>query len=108
MRRTLSSAAIAAFVMFVNVSAALAQGTGGGSGGSSCSGNHDPGKIGECAKGIVSSNAKAIWWILLVVGVLSMIASRKAGRAVATGVLLVVSGIAIYNPAGVGSMMSNL
>jgi hypothetical protein len=37
--------------------------------------------------------------------VLFMAASRKAGRAAATGVALVVSGVVIYNPAGVAGMM---
>jgi hypothetical protein len=102
MRRTLSAAALAAFVMLANASAALA------AGGSNGCGSHDPGKIGDCAKGIFSSNAKAFWWILLVAGLLFMAASRRAGRAVATGVVLLISGIAIYNPAGIGQMMSNL
>lgn len=65
----------------------------------------DPTKIGDNLKGIVSPNAKAIWWVLLVCGVLFMAASRKAGRAAATGVALVVSGVVIYNPAGVAGMM---
>lgn len=101
MRRTLSSAALAALVMLANAATAMAAGSDG------C-GSHDPNKIGDCAKGIFSSNAKAFWWILLVAGLLFMAASRKAGRAVATGVVLLISGIAIYNPAGVGAMMSNL
>lgn len=100
MRRTLSSAALAVFVVLANAATALAASDGCGS--------HDPNKIGDCAKGIFSSNAKAFWWILLVAGLLFMAASRKAGRSVATGVILVISGIAIYNPAGVGAMMSNL
>jgi hypothetical protein len=65
----------------------------------------DPTKIGDNLKGIVSPNAKAFWWVLLVCGVLFMAASRKAGRAAATGVALVVSGVVIYNPAGVAGMM---
>lgn len=103
MRRTISTAALAAFVMLANSATTLAA-----TSQSNGCGSHDPNRIGDCAKGIFSSNAKAFWWILLVAGLLFMAASRKAGRAVATGVVLVISGVAIYNPAGVGSMMSNL
>lgn len=97
MRRTGSSVALAVFMALANASTSLA----------ACNTNHDVEKIGNCAKGVVSSNAKAFWWILLVVGLLFMAASRKASRAIATGAVLVLSGIAIYNPAGVGEMMSN-
>jgi hypothetical protein len=97
-RRALSTAALTAFVVISNSAAALA---------ADCNTNHDVTKIGDCAKGIVSSNAKAVWWILLVVGVLSALTSRRAGRAVASIGLIIVSGIAIYNPNGVGQMMSN-
>lgn len=100
MRRTVSTAALAAFVMFANAATALAAPNG-------C-GTHDPSKIGDCAKGIFSINAKAFWWILLVAGLLFMAASRRAGRAVATGIVLLISGIAIYNPGGIGQMMTNL
>lgn len=104
MRRTASTTALTVLVVLMNVATALAA----GDKATICSDNHDASKVGECAKGIFAPNAKAFWWILLVAGLLFMAASRKAGRAVATGVILVVSGIAIYNPGGVGEMMSNL
>jgi hypothetical protein len=97
-RRALSTAALTAFVVLTNSAVALA---------AACNTNHDVTRVGDCAKGIVSANAKAIWWILLVVGVLSALTSRRAGRAVASIVLIIISGIAIYNPNGVGALMSN-
>jgi hypothetical protein len=94
--------------VFVAVAAALVNTASAGAAAAATptpSGGADPTQIGNNLKSVVSPNAKAFWWVLLVCGVLFMAASRKAGRAAATGVALVISGIVIYNPGGVGSMM---
>lgn len=96
MRRTLSAAVVGLVVLLVDAAGAYA------------ADKADPSKIGDNVKDVFAPNAKAFWWILLVGGLLFMAGSRKAGRAVATGVLLIISGIAIYNPAGVGAMMAGL
>jgi ribulose 1,5-bisphosphate synthetase/thiazole synthase len=95
LRNALSSALLASFVLSVNASAALAQGS-------------DPTKVGDNAKDIILPNAKAIWWICLVCGLLYAAASRKAGRA--GGIIggLLLSGIVIYNPGGVASFMQGI
>lgn len=109
MRRTLSAAAIAAFVMLANAATAMAAGQSGGSTSSAgCNADHDVDKIGNCAQKVVSSNAKAFWIILLIVGLLIAASSRKTSRAVAGVGILIISGIAIWNPVGVGAMMSSL
>lgn len=101
MRRTPSSAVIAVLVILTNASVALAAAP-------AKTGSGDPTQIGDNVKAIVSPNAKAFWWVFLVVGLLFMAASRKAGRAVATGIILVVSGVVIWNPAGATSMIAGL
>jgi hypothetical protein len=95
-QRSVSALIVAVSTLAINASSAFAQKAGGS----------DPTKIGENVKSIVTPNAKAFWWIFLVGGLLFMAASRKAGRAVGMGILLLVSGIAIWNPVGVTSMMS--
>lgn len=102
MRRIVSTVGAGFVVLLVNSASALAAAP------AKPTPTDDPTKIGENVKSVFAPNAKAFWWVLLVAGLLFMAASRKAGRAVATGVLLVISGIAIYNPEGVGSMMAGL
>ena len=94
--KPLRIAAVAAFVFVANASVALAATAG------------DPTKVGDNVKDIVSPNAKAFWWVALVVGALGATFKRKASSAGAIGIALLVSGIVIYNPAGVGSMMQGL
>lgn len=102
MRRIASTVVVGLVVLFVDTAAAF------GAEKAGPTPPADPTKIGENVKDVFAPNAKAFWWVLLVSGLLFMAASRKAGRAVATGVLLVVSGVAIYNPGGVGAMMAGL
>jgi hypothetical protein len=95
-RNALSATVLFAFVFMVNTSAALAADGG------------DPKSIGDNIKGIVMPNAKALWLICLIGGVLGMAFSRRASKAGGIAIMLVVSGIAIYNPVGVGSMMKGV
>lgn len=92
--RAVSVAVVVACTFAVNTAVAL-----GASG--------DATKIGDNAKDIVLPNAKAFWWICLVVGVLGMAASRKASRAGGIAIMLLISGVVIYNPAGVASFMQS-
>lgn len=89
---------VATCAMLINVTAALAAPDEGS----------DPTKIGDNAKDVVLPNAKAFWWICLVVGLLGMAATRKASRAGGIAAMLVISGIAIFNPAGAASTMQGL
>lgn len=95
MNRLAGAAVVSVCVLLVNASAALAAGS-------------DPTKIGDNAKGIVEPNAKSFWWICLVAGLLGMAASRKASRAGGIAVMLLLSGIVIYNPGGAGSFMQGV
>jgi hypothetical protein len=111
MRRTLSTAALAVFVILTNAAVAMAASSGNGSGGSekcATDTNHDPTQIGHNLQCIAQPNAKGFWWCGLIGGLLVMVFSRKASRAAGGLAVLVVSGIAIWNPVGVGAMMSNL
>jgi hypothetical protein len=67
----------------------------------------DPSKVGDNVKSIVTPNVKAFWWVALVCGLVFMAISRKASRAGGVAVILIISGIAIWNPGGVTNMMSN-
>lgn len=90
--------AFAAICTFsISAAAALAQDKG-----------SDPTQVGNNVKDIVSPNAKAFWWVFLVIGLLGMAATRKASRAGGIGALLLISGIAIYNPGGVGNFMQGI
>ena len=92
-RSSLGVAFVALYVFFAGAAVASAADTA------------DPTKIGDNVKGILEPNAKAGWWILLVGGLLFMAATRKAGRAAGTAIFLVASGVAIWNPLGVVSLM---
>lgn len=106
MPKTLRVLALSAVLWAAAAPVALAaQGSGGGGGGSCAKG--DVSKIGDCTKGIVSPNAKAFWWICLVIGLLFMAGSRKASRAGGIAAVLIISGVAVFNPAGVGTAMQN-
>lgn len=93
--RALSVVTVATLAFVINSAAALAEGT-------------DPKDVGNNVKDIITPNAKAFWWVALVGGLLGMAFTRKASRAGGIAAMLLVSGIAIYNPAGVGSFMKNL
>lgn len=89
------AAAVTACAFSINAAAALAAGS-------------DPTKIGDNAKDVVWPNAKAFWWIFLLLGVLRVVATRKRSEAGGVFIALLVAGIVIYNPAGVGSSMQGL
>jgi hypothetical protein len=95
-RNALSTVAVFVLVLTVNASAALAADE---------PAAPDPTGIGDNIKDIVLPNAKAFWIVCLIGGVLGMAFSRRASRAGGIAVMLIISGIAIYNPSGVGSMM---
>lgn len=95
-RKLCLTAAMTAAALIIRVSAAFS------------AQSSDPTKIGENAKNIVEPNAKSFWWILLIGGLLYMASTRKGSRAAAMGVTLLISGIAIWNPAGVTSMMQGV
>lgn len=87
----LSAAFVFAAGFLVNASAALAA--------------SDPTKIGDNIKGLVEPNAKSIWYVLLIVGVIGLALTRRGSKAVGAIGVIVVSGIAIFNPIGVSEMM---
>lgn len=93
--RAFSAICLATLALSINASAALAAGS-------------DPTQVGENVKDIVSPNAKAFWWLCLVGGLLGMACTRKASRAGGIAVILLISGIAIYNPGGTGSFMQGV
>lgn len=96
--RAFSVVVLATCAFAINGAAALAQGKG-----------TDPGKIGDNIKDdIVSPNAKAFWWIILICGLIGMAASRKRSQAGGIAVFLILAGIAIYNPGGVGNFMQGI
>lgn len=103
MSRKLRVGALSALLFVANTAVALAAAkqTPGAAGG-------DPSKVGDAVKSIVSPNAKALWWVALVGGLLFMAFSRRASRAAGAAGILLVSGIAIFNPAGVATMISNV
>ena len=91
--RSISAAAIAAYVFLVSTATALAA---------------DASKVGENTKGLVWDNAKPIWWIALLLAVGRLVFSRKTSQAGGILVAVGIAGIIIYNPAGVGSFMQDI
>lgn len=94
-KRFASATAVAIGALLVNSAAALAA-------------SADPEKVGENVQKIVEPNAKAIWWLCLVGGLIGMAASRRASRAGGIALMLIVAGVAIYNPGGAGSFMNSI
>src|SRR4051794_21521450 len=94
--RAFSVVCLATLALTINVSAALAAGSG------------DPTKIGDNTRDLVSPNAKVFWWIILVCGSIVLGASRKASWAGRFYGGMCLAGIVIYNPGGVGEFMNGI
>src|SRR5262245_11056364 len=94
-KRLLSAVVAAALTLLITASGATAA-------------EGDPTKVGDNLKDLVSANVKSFWWVCLVVGLLSIVLARKASRAAGILGMLAVSGIVIYNPAGVASFMQGV
>jgi hypothetical protein len=94
-RRSLSVVFLAACTILIDASAAMAAGT-------------DPTKVGDNIKGIIQPNAKSFWWIGLTIGMVFLMFTRKINMAGPLFGIMLVAGVIIYNPAGLGEMMSNL
>lgn len=101
MTRKLSVAMLSALLWAVSAQAAMAAPLAG------CK-THDPTKLGECSKSILQPNAKGFWFFALIGGVLWIALSRKRGQAVGIALGLLISGMVIYNPGGVGTMVHNV
>ena len=99
--RLVSAIAVAACMLLVNTSYALAQ----EKADEPKPPKNDPTQIGENAKDLLQPNAKGLWWCALVIGLSCAAASGKRGRAASILGGLAIAGIVIYNPGGVGSFM---
>lgn len=104
MTRKLSVAMLSALLWAVSAPVAMAAAPAGPAG---CK-THDPTKLGECSKSIIQPNAKGFWFVALLIGVVFVAFSRKRGQAVGIALGLLISGMVIYNPGGVGTMIHNV
>jgi hypothetical protein len=68
----------------------------------------DPSKIGDNAYKVVSPNVKAFWKIGVLVGIVALFITRKYNVVGPFLGLLLLAGVIIYNPAGLGDMVDSV